>query len=63
MAIENINDVMNKIGGLAKIAAKRFAQTSEQQKNLAIQLISESLLKNSNVFQEVNKIDIVNAKK
>ena len=63
MAIENINDVMNKIGGLAKIAAKRFAQTSEQQKNLAIQLISESLLKNSNVILEANKRDIDNAKK
>ena len=63
MVIENINDVMDEMGILAKIAAKRFAQTSEQQKNLAIRLISESLQKNSKVILEANKKDIDNAKK
>ena len=63
MAIENISDVMNKMGTLAKVAAKRFAQTSELQKNLAIQLISESLLKNTKMILEANKKDADNAKK
>ena len=58
METENIKDVMNEMGVLAKNAAKRFAQASDQQKNLAIQLVSESLLKNTKKIIDANNKDV-----
>ena len=63
MGIENIKDVMNGMGVLAKNAAKRFAQSSDEQKNLAIHLISESLLKNAEKIIAANNKDVDAARK
>ena len=48
---------------MAKNAAKRFAQSSDEQKNLAIHLISESLLKNAEKIIAANNKDVDAARK
>ena len=57
---KNIN--IDQIGMNAKEAAKILAKTSSEQKNLALEAMSEHILADKKIILEANKLDIENSK-
>ncbi len=53
---------LNELGQRAKLASKRLALCSTEEKNAALKAISDALLKNSKVIIAANKIDLENGK-
>ena len=59
----SIEQIVNDLGKNAKNAARSIAILSNEEKNSALKILSENILKNSEKILDANKKDIDNAKK
>ena len=59
----SIEQIVNDLGKNAKNAARSIAILSNEEKNSALKILSENILKNFEKILDANKKDIDNAKK
>ena len=59
----SIEQIVNDLGKNAKNAARSIAILSNEEKNSALKILSENIIKNSEKILDANKKDIDNAKK